>query len=136
LFESSATLGGRARSVPSPSLGLTIDNGQHILLGAYTATLDLMRNLGLDTAQQFVRVPLSVLSADGRLALQSKSFLPAPLHIAAGLLTARGLTWQDKKAALRAMNQLRHNDWQVPRGATVQEWLALTLQPARLQRLL
>lgn len=34
------------------------------------------------------------------------------------------------------MQQLRRNSWKAPRDATVQEWLSLTLQPARLQRLL
>ena len=41
LFESSRTLGGRARVVDKYGIGL--DNGQHILLGAYRDTLDLMR---------------------------------------------------------------------------------------------
>ncbi len=136
LFESAAVLGGRARSVHAPSLDATIDNGQHILLGAYTATFKLMQSLGLDINRQFLRLPLSVSSGDGQLRMHTWRMLPAPLHIAAGLLSAKGMSWREKKAAMRAMNQLRRNSWQTPRDATVQEWLALTLQPARLQRLL
>lgn len=136
LFESATVLGGRARSVQSPALDTTIDNGQHILLGAYTATLDLMHSLGLDTERQFRRLPLSLLSADHTLRLRTVPVLPAPLHLAAGLLTARGLNWREKRAALLAINQLRLNDWKTPRDATVKEWLSLTLQPPRLQRLL
>lgn len=136
LFESAAMLGGRARSVLAPALEADIDNGQHILLGAYEATLDLMRSLGLDPARQFLRLPLSVLSADGVLQMRAVAGLPAPLHIVAGLLAAKGLSWKEKRSALRAMQQLRRNHWKTPRDATVQEWLALSLQPPRLQRLL
>lgn len=136
LFESAAVLGGRARSVHAPALETDIDNGQHILLGAYTATLALMRDLGLDPARRFVRLPLSVRSADGTLDLRAPPGLPAPLHVAAGLLAARGLSWKEKLSALRAMTVLRRSGWKTPRGATVQEWLSLTLQPPRLRALL
>src|SRR5690606_6599055 len=133
LFESAATLGGRARSVYSPALNTHIDNGQHILLGAYRATLSLMRDLGLDTDEAFVRLPLSVRSADGRLAMRALPGLPAPLNIAAGLMRAKGLSLNEKLAAIRAMTTLRKNNWRVPHSATVQEWLALSMQPRSLQ---
>lgn len=136
VFESAAVLGGRARSVHAPALQADIDNGQHILLGAYTATLELMRSLGQVPARQFIRLPLSVASADGALDFRAPGGLPAPLHIVAGLLAAKGLNWSEKRAMLRAMLHLRRHGWKTPRNATVQEWLALTLQPPRLQRLL
>ena len=41
LFEASRTLGGRARVVEKD--GYRVDNGQHILIGAYTETLRLLR---------------------------------------------------------------------------------------------
>ena len=41
VFEAARTLGGRARRVEAN--GITIDNGQHILLGAYSQTLALLR---------------------------------------------------------------------------------------------
>src|SRR5690606_11311288 len=136
VFESAGTLGGRARSVHSPTLNTAIDNGQHILLGAYTATLELMQALGLNTEQAFIRLPLSLRSADGNLHMRAPAGLPAPFHIVAGLLSARGLTWGEKQAVLRAMSQLRRANWKMPRAATVQEWLTLTRQPLRLQRLI
>ena len=57
LFEASRTLGGRARrvSVPSPLGTLTLDNGQHILLGAYTACFDLLRRCGIAPAAAMQR---------------------------------------------------------------------------------
>lgn len=136
VFESAAVLGGRARSVHAPALGADIDNGQHILLGAYTATRELMRELGLDPAHQFIRLPLSVHSADGALDMHALPSLPAPLHVAGGLLAARGLAWKEKRAVLHAMALLRRSGWKTPRNATVREWLSFALQPPRLQSLL
>ncbi|NGR08091.1 NAD(P)-binding protein [bacterium SGD-2] len=136
VFESAPTLGGRARAVHAPTLDATIDNGQHILLGAYTATLALMCELGLDVNTLFHRLPLTVHSADGTLRLRAGRALPAPLHIAAALLAARGLRWPEKLAALRAVAALRGQGWRTPPGCTVQRWLERAQQPPRLCNLL
>ena len=63
LFEMSRQLGGRARDLAINGLGL--DNGQHICIGAYSATLRLLRALGVAEADAFVRMPLRVDFADG-----------------------------------------------------------------------
>lgn len=47
VFEAARSLGGRARSVHSARLNATIDNGQHILLGAYTETISLIKSWDL-----------------------------------------------------------------------------------------
>ena len=52
LLEGARTLGGRARSLALPLPGggsLLVDNGQHILVGAYVETLKLMELVGLRT---------------------------------------------------------------------------------------
>ncbi|HCV13201.1 MAG TPA: hypothetical protein DGC76_05795, partial [Candidatus Accumulibacter sp.] len=46
VFEAARQLGGRARSVELR--GHCLDNGQHILVGAYRETLRLMRLVGAD----------------------------------------------------------------------------------------
>ncbi len=66
LLEASCTLGGRARSVEvalPQSDGrmpesITLDNGQHILLGAYRETLTLMQSLGIDLSAALHRIPM------------------------------------------------------------------------------
>lgn len=45
VYEASRMLGGRARAVNVH--GKSLDNGQHILLGAYRETLRLMRQVGI-----------------------------------------------------------------------------------------
>ena len=68
LFEASRALGGRARALacrlPDGTMA-TLDNGQHILIGAYTDTLALMREVGVDPEAALLRMPLSMQFADG-----------------------------------------------------------------------
>lgn len=63
LFEMAPQLGGRSRGVEVN--GLMLDNGQHILIGAYSATLALMRTLGVDVEAALLRTPLRFTSPDG-----------------------------------------------------------------------
>jgi squalene-associated FAD-dependent desaturase len=59
LFEMAPQLGGRARSLPMPSDGgPALDNGQHILIGAYTQSLRLMALLGVEPERALLRLPL------------------------------------------------------------------------------
>ena len=63
LFEMAPQLGGRARRVRTPG-GLSLDNGQHILIGAYTQTLALMHSVGV-TQSVFRRRPLALVDPHG-----------------------------------------------------------------------
>lgn len=72
LFEMAAQWGGRARRVDFDDL--TLDNGQHIMIGAYRETLRLMRTVGIDPQTAFVRTPLQLLTPDG----QGLSLPPGP----------------------------------------------------------
>jgi len=76
LFEMAPRLGGRARSVDHGAL--VLDNGQHILIGAYTETLALMRAVGVSPDDALLRTPLRLRDAQGRgLTLPSGSALPS-----------------------------------------------------------
>lgn len=109
LFEASPQLGGRARGIAYQ--GLTLDNGQHMLLGAYQETIALLQLAGVDLSQAMHRLPLSMcmVSPHSQLKLNTCTLLPAPLHLLAGLLMAKGLSTHDKYLAIRFMGlqQLR-----------------------------
>jgi predicted NAD/FAD-dependent oxidoreductase len=97
LLEAAPQLGGRARRVLHD--GLALDNGQHILIGAYTSTLGLMKTLGVNTDQCFHRQTLDLRFLDGQgLRLPQ---LPAPLNVLLGVATAKGWSWRDRWAFLR-----------------------------------
>lgn len=122
VFEASHTLGGRARRVQSPAMAPIIDNGQHILLGAYSATLSLMQTLGLDTASLFLRERLHMESADGRFCLKTAA-LPAPLHLLTAVLRANGLSLKQKLQLIALTRRLQNQHWKVEPGLSVADWL-------------
>ncbi len=98
VYEMAGQMGGRARGVPID--GLALDNGQHILIGAYTRTLDLMRTVGSDLAGGLDRRPLELRYPDGRgLRLPAG---PAWLAFGVGVAGCQGWTLRDKLALLRA----------------------------------
>lgn len=131
LFESSSRLGGRARSISWQ--GRQLDNGQHILLGAYHETLRLLDIAGVNLAQALLRLPLHWVQS-GQLSLRAPSWLPAPLHLLAGLLTARGLGFPEKLAALRFMTQLHLQGFRVTQDEPLKQYLARQRQPDYLVR--
>ena len=131
LFEANRVPGGRARRVQHR--GSTLDNGQHILLGAYRETLALMREVGV-SGHALQRHPLTLLVA-GRFALRAPRLAP-PFHLAAGLAFARGLRLRDRRAAIAFALALRRRDFAAPAGATVRELLAAHGQTAALAELL
>ena len=133
VFEAGRTPGGRARRVVHPDFAADLDNGQHILLGAYRETLALMRRLGRNPDALLMRRPLRMASLDGRFRLSAPP-LPAPWHAAAALITARGLSWRERFAAIRLMRGLEQRAWQPPRDWTVTTLLAHYDQPDGLVR--
>jgi hydroxysqualene dehydroxylase len=98
LFEMAAQLGGRARGVEID--GLTLDNGQHILIGAYTETLRLMRSVGVSIDDVLLRSPLRFIDAQG-LGLSLNPGAPVP-QFAAAVLRHGHWGWRDKAALLAA----------------------------------
>src|SRR5467141_3395798 len=87
VFEASRSLGGRARRVSID--GGDLDNGQHILIGAYRETLRMMRRVGADPDELLIRVPLELRFADG-FHLRAPR-LPYPINLLVALLGAKGL---------------------------------------------
>ncbi|MGY0195360.1 hydroxysqualene dehydroxylase HpnE [Leptothrix sp. BB-4] len=66
LIEMAPQLGGRARSLEADPGAAPLDNGQHILIGAYVATLALMRRVGVDPDAVLLRMPLTLVDAHGQ----------------------------------------------------------------------
>jgi squalene-associated FAD-dependent desaturase len=107
VFEASNAVGGRARALKTlkplvlPN-GQTaqLDNGQHILIGAYTETLRLMCSVGLVPDNLLQNLPLTLQFPD-RQGLQFKDW-PTPLDALGAIVSARGWSVADKARLLRA----------------------------------
>ncbi|QYF93182.1 hydroxysqualene dehydroxylase HpnE [Massilia sp. PAMC28688] len=135
LLEAARTLGGRARAVQIQ--GRSLDNGQHILLGAYKETLRLMRKVGIDPARALLRLPLQMrypAHSGGMDFLAPR--LPAPLHLAIALLRTTGLSGADKMSLARFSTTARWMDWRLHHDCSVSELLERFDQTARLTALM
>lgn len=131
LFESNRVPGGRARRVEYR--GTTLDNGQHLLLGAYHDTLAMMNEAGVPPVALH-RTPLT-LHFPGRMRLAAPR-LPAPFHLVAALIGATGLSWKDRWNAARMALELRRHRFRVPPGLTVDQLLAAHRQTPAANALL
>ncbi|MFD2272833.1 FAD-dependent oxidoreductase [Undibacterium arcticum] len=130
LFEASRTLGGRARRVELD--GKPVDNGQHIMLGAYRETLAVMRSVGLDPDNLLRRLPMQMRYPQGKGMDFLAPKLPAPWHMLAALLRAKGLAWQDKLALARFSSLARWIGWRLNIDCSVSELLQRYDQTPRL----
>lgn len=129
LIESAKQLGGRARNVQWGNI--TVDNGQHLMIGAYDHMLALIDILGLKEQDIFTRLPIDITLHDTHyppLSLSAKRKLPWPLSIAWQLFQSVGI--KDLYAITRLQRsiptQLNQPD------ITVAAWLAHTKQSPRL----
>jgi len=132
VFEASRQLGGRARRVTID--GLELDNGQHILIGAYAETLRLMRAVGVDPERAFLRLPLELRSASGfRLRVAN---LPPPFHLLVGLLRAEGIGLGERIAIARLVAAHRRRGYRLAQDETVRAWLKQHRQPDAVRAVL
>ena len=102
LFESGRSAGGRARTVTvrtPDGIEHVLDNGQHILIGAYTETLRLMRLVGVEPNRVLRQQPLALTYPDGS-GLRLPDW-PSPWDALAGIALASGWRWRDRLGLLK-----------------------------------
>jgi squalene-associated FAD-dependent desaturase len=132
VFESAQQLGGRARGVMYNDT--LLDNGQHILLGCYRQTLNLIKLVGGDIEKDFQRMPLQ-LTLHKCFELKAPR-LPAPLHLLIGFLRAKGLSYGARLHAARFMLAMRRIKFTLPQDITALELLHAYKQDDELIHLL
>jgi len=132
VFEAGAIPGGRARRVEYN--GVALDNGLHVLIGAYRETLRLIRRVNPGWRTALRRLPLD-WRIHGKFHLTAPR-LPAPLHVFAALLGARGITWKEKSDALRFMRALQRDRFRLAQDVTVERLLTQHDQDGELCRAL
>src|SRR5262249_20131330 len=123
LFETGPVPGGRARRVRISSDGQSqeLDNGQHILIGAYAELFRLMRTVGVPS-QALLRIPLEIRYAQG-FSLR-RFWLPGSAGLIAGLALARGIPFTERLGALQFMGALKHSGFRLTYDMSVAELLA------------
>jgi squalene-associated FAD-dependent desaturase len=122
IFESAPALGGRARRVDVDAV--TIDNGQHILLGAYHQTLALLQIVHRTGAERdLVRRQRLYVEEPGGFCFRTPP-LPAPWHALTALLTMRGVALADRLATVAFVQRLRRTRFRGGAQLTVAALLA------------
>lgn len=123
IFEAKSYLGGRAHSFTDAKTGLSLDNGQHILMGCYRSCLELIEHLGVE--YKLERPPVLHVPYEspqhGRTSLKA-SRLPAPFHLLSALIGASEMSWADRLSIVKMGLSLR---WKHPPNdrLTVENWL-------------
>jgi len=132
LIEAARRAGGRARRVEAH--GLAVDNGQHLMLGAYSEMLRLLHVIGMPEEQAFLRRPLRLAMRTPRRDEMIIQFpaLPAPWHVVTGFARARGLTWVERYHALALCSQLLFSGFKLDKDLSVAAWLRAANQPQPL----
>lgn len=133
--EARPQLGGRASTHRDPRTGERIDNGQHVLAGCYDETLRFLRRVGSERALRWPStLKVAMIDKDGRRHELSLPPFPSPLHLLAGVLAWRDLTWRERLAILRIGPVLLRGPHDGTHE-TVREWLHRHGQPERLTEL-
>lgn len=127
VFESGPVPGGRARRVTTH--GHALDNGQHILVGAYATLFSLMRTVGVPS-DAVLRLPLELRYADG--VRFRAMYFPSPFGLLSGLLLARGLPWSERLGAVRFMLALRRLGFRLAEDCSVSALLQRHAQNGRI----
>jgi zeta-carotene desaturase len=137
LLEQKPYLGGRARSFLDLTTGSVVDNGQHIFMGCYHATIRFLSTIGtLDRVRFQERLTVHFLDRNGQLSHLQCPDLPSPWHVLLGVLRSESLTFREKLEVLRLGMALRETNEakRGPKGLSVREWLTRLGQSERLQR--
>ena len=117
-------LGGRATAFVDRDTGELVDNGQHVMFGCYRETLGFLDRIAAGAhvrTQPTLEIPF--VAHDGRrTVLRCPAWLPAPLHLLAGILGWRGLSLADRLSALRLAPALIARGSRTP-DQTVAQWL-------------
>ena len=132
LVERRGVLGGRATSSRDAATGDEVDNGTHLMIGGYHATLELLRRAGAGDLLLFQNeLKLEWIDARGVSALDCPP-LVAPLHLLVGLLGLR-LPLAVKLQAIRLGFAVRFG--RPPVGLTLAEYLRRSGQGEAARRL-
>ena len=133
VVERRGVLGGRATSSLDAQTHDVVDSGTHLMVGAYHSTLDLVRRVGAEALLD-VRSDLRLDYVDerGTTSLACPA-LPAPLHLAFGLLGLR-IGWRARLDALRLGGAISFR--RVPPSITLADLFERTAQSTEARELL
>jgi squalene-associated FAD-dependent desaturase len=141
LLDAGSQLGGRARSVAIEfnSQVHQLDNGQHILLGAYHETLKLLAKIGVKEQDVLMRVPIMLdvrTEIKSAFRLSAPTFLPAPLNQLVGFLFCNSLQWSERISVIKFILRLKKTNYQLNNDEVLEKFLQKNQQSGNVITLL
>jgi len=138
VLERKPALGGRAYSFEDPDTGDFVDNGQHVLMGCYTESLDFLRKIGSGDKLVFHRdLEIEMLAGPGRSATLRTARLPGPFHMSAALMRYRHLSVGERLSVVRGglkMLKMRRRERSALEKMTVADLMATLKQGDNARR--
>ncbi len=132
ILEQSKRLGGRASSFKDEKTGDTLDNGQHLFMGCYTATIAFLKKIGSLPLLKFQKdLEVNFANKNAEVFTMKCRSLPAPLHLASGILGLKTLSFKEKLSMVKVYRALQHPNGNSPVGKTVEQWLTSLGQSER-----
>jgi squalene-associated FAD-dependent desaturase len=134
VVEARPGLGGRASAFTDAATGERVDNGQHILMGCYTATLEFLDRIdAADRVTWQSGLTLAMIDRAGHHSVLALPALPSPLNFLAGVLAWNALRWSERLSILRIGSRLNNPAVaNSPGPVTVRQWLVQNGQAPRL----
>ncbi len=124
LLESSPKLGGRTYSFTEQKSNDVVDNGQHILMGCYSDTINFLKLIG--AKENFIyqkSLQINFLTLAGKLA-RLKSFTSFyPFNLIIALLTFNAITFIERLSLLRFVIKLPFMSYQRLSDKNIRDWL-------------
>jgi squalene-associated FAD-dependent desaturase len=132
LLEASKQLGGRARTIPDETWN--IDNGQHIMLGSYHYTINLLKNFDIHerTVLQRSLLSLEIRSPEQESIRLQVPNVAAPMHLLWGIMRTQGLDLHERGTLLRLGARLIRGNFTIKQDQTLEKWLLQQGQTRRL----
>jgi squalene-associated FAD-dependent desaturase len=145
VLEARSRLGGRATAFTDRQTGELVDNGQHVLVGAYTDSFAFLREIGAgENVRLQPSLAVTMIDREGRRSRFTCPALPSPFHLAAGVFDWDALGWRDRWSILRMATPLKIAKRALRPGAraiaaspgeTVEGWLVRNGQTPRLREM-
>jgi len=124
LLESSPKLGGRAYSFIEQKSNDVVDNGQHILMGCYSDTINFLKLIG--AKENFIyqkSLLINFLTQAGKL-VRLKSFTSFyPFNLIFALLNFKAITFTERLSLLRFVTKLPFISHQKLSDKNIRDWL-------------
>jgi zeta-carotene desaturase len=138
LYEQNTQLGGRTYSFFDKITGDVVDNGQHLLVGAYHNTIKYLKLIGTDSFLNKQDKPkLNFYHPQHGFATFEIPGLPKPFDLTTAMLKFNALSFRERQKLLKvglALRKLNNISEQKLLNLTIDEWLISLEQSEEIRR--